>query len=54
MVYVDTSVIVALLTVEPSTEAVTAWFSELEEPLVSSDWLVTEFSSALSIEELAL
>ncbi len=50
MVYVDTSVVVALLTVEPSTEAVIAWFSELEEPLVSSDWLVTEFSSALSIK----
>lgn len=50
MVYVDTSVVVALLTVEPSTEAVTAWFSELEEPIVSSDWLVTEFSSALSIK----
>ena len=31
MLYVDPSVIVALLTVEPSTEAVTAWFSELEE-----------------------
>ena len=31
MLYVDTSVVVALLTVEPSTETVTAWFSELEE-----------------------
>ena len=31
MLYVDTRVVVALLTVEPSTEAVTAWFSELEE-----------------------
>ncbi len=50
MVYVDTSVVVALLTVEPLTEAVTAWFSELEEPLVGFDWLVTEFSSALSIK----
>ena len=50
MLYVDTSVVVALLTLEPSTEAVTTWFSELEEPLVSSDWLVTEFSSALSIK----
>ena len=50
MLYVDASVVVALLTVEPSTEAVTAWCSELEEPLVSSDWLAAEFSSALSIK----
>lgn len=53
MVYVDTSVIVALLTVEPSTEAVTVWFSELEETLVSSDWLLTEFSSAIAIKRRA-
>lgn len=50
MVYVDTSVIVALLTVEPSTEAVTTWFSEQGERLVGSDWLLTEFSSAISIK----
>lgn len=50
MVYVDTSVIVALLTVEPSTKAVTAWFSGLKQIPVSSDWLLTEFSSAISIK----
>ena len=50
MVYVDTSVVVALLTLEPSTEAVVAWFSELNEIPVSSDWLLTEFSSAISIK----
>lgn len=31
MVYVDTSVIVPLLTVEPSTESVTAWFSDRQD-----------------------
>jgi predicted nucleic acid-binding protein len=50
MVYVDTSVVVALLTVEPSTQAVTAWFSGLKQLPVSSDWLLTEFSSAISIK----
>ncbi len=50
MVYVDTSVIIALLTVEPSTKAVTAWFSGLKQIPVSSDWLLTEFSSAISIK----
>ena len=50
MVYVDTSVIVPLLTTEPSTEKVTAWFSGLTDTPVSSDWLLAEFSSAISIK----
>ncbi|MGO8755527.1 MAG: type II toxin-antitoxin system VapC family toxin [Gallionellaceae bacterium] len=50
MVYADTSVIVALLTLEPMTEAVTAWYTGLEKMPVSSDWLLTEFSSAISIK----
>ncbi len=50
MVYVDTSVIVALLTVEPKTQSVTAWYAELGDTPTCSDWLLTEFSSALSIK----
>ena len=50
MVYVDTSVVVSLLTLEPSSESVAAWFSGLAEMPVSSDWLLTEFSSAISIK----
>ena len=50
MIYVDTSVIVALLTLEPSSKSVVTWFSEVNEPLFSSDWLLTEFSSAISIK----
>lgn len=50
MIYVDTSVIVPLLTTEPKTEAVTAWFSGLRETPTCSDWLLTEFSSAISIK----
>ncbi len=50
MIYVDTSVVVALLTVEPSTQSIVNWFSKINEPLISSDWLLTEFSSAISIK----
>ena len=50
MIYVDTSVIVALLTVEPRTQDVTAWYAGLDDTPTCSDWLLTEFSSALSIK----
>ena len=50
MLYVDTSVIVALLTVEPKTPAVTAWYAALRDAPICADWLLTEFSSALSIK----
>ena len=50
MVYADTSVIVALLTVEPSTQKVSDWYAGLGKTPVCSDWLLTEFSSALSIK----
>ncbi len=50
MIYVDTSVIVALLSVEPKTQSVTAWYAGLSDVPTCSDWLLTEFSSALSIK----
>ncbi len=50
MIYVDTSVIVALLTVEPKTSDVLAWYAGLRDAPISSDWLLTEFSSAISIK----
>ena len=50
MVYVDTSVIVALLTVEPKTQGVTTWYAGLLDTPICSDWLLTEFSSAISIK----
>lgn len=50
MIYVDTSVIVPLLTTEPKTEAVTAWFAGMRDTPICSDWLLTEFSSAISIK----
>lgn len=53
MVYVDTSAIVALLTVEPMTAAATKWYSANREPLVSADWCAVEFASALAAKERA-
>ena len=50
MIYVDTSVIVALLTLEPKTQDVIAWYAGLRDTPSCSDWLLTEFSSALSIK----
>ncbi len=50
MVYVDTSVIVALLTVEPNTQDVMTWYAGLQETPYCADWLLTEFSSAISIK----
>jgi len=50
MIYVDTSVIVALLTAESRTQDVTAWYAGLSDTPACSDWLLTEFSSALSIK----
>lgn len=50
MVYVDTSVIVALLTTEIKTQAVVDWYGSLQEIPTVSDWLLPEFSSAISIK----
>jgi uncharacterized protein len=51
MVYLDTSVAVPLFVAEPSSESVDRWFSACAVPVVSSDWIITEFASALSIKE---
>jgi len=50
MIYLDTSAAVPLFVPEPASSLVEAWFEACVEPLVSSDWIVTEFSSALSIK----
>jgi predicted nucleic acid-binding protein len=50
MIYLDTSAVVPVFVQEPASEAVDAWMESCSQPLVSSDWLVTEFASALSIK----
>lgn len=49
-VYCDTSVLVALLTSESTTPAIKRWFAGLDFPLVSADWSIAEFHSAIAIK----
>jgi predicted nucleic acid-binding protein len=50
MIYVDTSVWVALLTPEERTLEVEQWFAQAADPLASADWALTEFHSAIAIK----
>jgi len=51
MVYLDTSLLVAVLTNEPRTAEIQEWLAaQPVEGLVISDWVVTEFSGALSLK----
>ena len=54
MVYVDTSVLVALFTNEATAQRITTWFAEESRPLVSGVWCVTEFASALALKQRTL
>jgi len=51
MIYLDTSAAVPLFVPEPSSAAVDAWYESCADTLVSSDWIVTEFASALALKE---
>ena len=51
MIDLDTSVVVALLTPEERRAQALDWFAQCREPLISSDWLITETHSALGIKQ---
>jgi hypothetical protein len=51
MVYLDTSVLVALFTNEPKGRSVARWYSQESEALITGAWSLAEFASALSIKQ---
>lgn len=51
MIYIDTSVFVALCTREVKSNAVEMWYEKASGELISSVWTFTEFASALAIKE---
>ena len=51
MVYVDTSVLVALHLNEPKSADVARWYGACTDQVVSAMWCVTEFASALGIKQ---
>lgn len=51
MIYVDTSVLVALHTREGKSAAVSRWYAACTDELASAAWCVTEFASALGIKQ---
>ena len=50
MIYLDTSAAIPMFIPEPASNAVDAWFESCDDTLISSDWILTEFASALSIK----
>ena len=51
MIYLDTSVVVALLTPEASSPGALEWLEQCRDTLISSDWLITETHSALGLKQ---
>ncbi len=51
MIYLDTSVLVALFTHEGRSADVSRWYAACPDDLVSAVWCVTEFASALGIKQ---
>jgi uncharacterized protein len=49
--YLDTSFVVSAFSVEPRTDDCQSWLAEnTNSDLIISDWVVTEFSSAISLK----
>lgn len=50
MIYLDTSVVVPLFVHEAGSARVLDWLEASRDELSSSDWMLTEFASALAIK----
>jgi hypothetical protein len=50
VIYLDTSVVVPLFVHEPGSASILGWLESSSDALASSDWMLTEFSSALAIK----
>ena len=51
MIYLDTSVVVALLTPEERSAQALDWSEQSRDPLINSDWLITVTHGALGIKQ---
>lgn len=51
MLYVDTSVLVALCTNEGKTADAVKWYANCTQELASAAWCVTEFASAMGLKQ---
>jgi len=51
MLYVDTSVLVALCTHEAKTDDVVKWYAACTSELACAAWCVTEFASAMGLKQ---
>lgn len=51
MIYLDTSVVVAMLTAEERSDCAIDWFEHCSTSLISCDWLITETHSALALKQ---
>lgn len=50
MVYPDTSVLIAAVSLEPETARVLTWLATQQGNICISDWTIVEFASALSVK----
>ncbi len=50
MIYLDTSAAVPLFVPEPASDRIAAWLEASADALVSADWILTEFASALAVK----
>lgn len=53
MVYVETSVLVALFVNEPHSQAATDWYAHEKSELAAAAWCVPEFARALGLKQRA-